>query len=61
MRCCIGPRTKTMNLFARLRSLFSNFVVPAEHLSLEDSTAYHSPANEQELRFSPRDALRRHY
>jgi hypothetical protein len=50
-----------MNLFARLRSLFSDFVVPAEHLTLEDSTAYHSPAKEQELRFSPRDALRRHY
>jgi hypothetical protein len=50
-----------MNLLVQLGNLLSNFMALAEHDAFVDSTAYHSPAIESELRFSPRNALRRHY
>lgn len=50
-----------MAVLNRLKSFLTALVAPTDSDSLFDATAYHAPALEKELRFSPRNVLRRHY
>jgi hypothetical protein len=50
-----------MTFLTRIVRLFAAFVAPAELGAFVDTTAYHGVADERELHFSPRNALRRGY
>jgi hypothetical protein len=50
-----------MTVIHRLFKLVADFVTPVEHDMRIDTTTYHSAPKDGELRFSPQNALRRHY
>ena len=49
-----------MSVLNRIRVIVAALLTPDEDRS-RDTVAYHSLPNEQELRFSPINALRRYY